>query len=230
MLNVMRIHDQSSARREEPAGDGIGRLNQSAGEPESREGPDPESGAEQFSQFVATRSTSLMRTAYLLTGDYARAEDLLQSALIRVHRHWRRVHKRGEPEAYVRKIMVNLNTDWWRRRSAFEHVVDAIPDEESRQPAADAFAAYELHDELWDALRRLPPKMRAALVLRYFEDLTEAQTAHLLDCSIGTVKSQCSRGLERLRAVYGLASRPAPDTSEPEHRSGAARSNARRSS
>jgi len=202
----------------------------SAVEPGSREGPDRELGSEQFRQFVSTRSSALLRTAYLLTGDHARAEDLLQSALIRAHRHWRRVRKQGEPEAYVRKIMINLNTDWWRRRSSFEQVVDAFPDEQSREPAADAFAAYELRDELWEALRTLPPKMRAALVLRYFEDLTETQTAHLLGCSVGTVKSQCSRGLDRLRAVYGLGPQPSPDASEPEHRSGITRINTRRPS
>jgi len=185
---------------------------------------------DQFHEFVSTRSSALLRTAYLLTGDHARAEDLLQSALIRAHRHWRRVRKQGEAEAYVRKIMVNLNTDWWRRRSSFEQVVGTVPEAESREPATDAFAAYELRDELWDALRTLPPKMRATLVLRYFEDLTEAQTAHLLGCSIGTVKSQCSRGLERLRAVYGLEQEPSPGASEPEHRGGIPRISTRRSS
>ena len=200
-------------------------------DPGSREGPnansDSDSDSEQFRLFVSTRSSALLRTAYLLTGDYARAEDLLQSALIRAHRHWRRVHDTGEPEAYVRKIIVNLNTDWWRRRSSFEQVVDTATDQASHASAPDAFAEYELRDELWTALRDLPPKMRAALVLRYFEDLTEAQTAHVLDCSVGTVKSQCSRGLERLRAVYGVPI-PARGESEPEHRGGSARMSTRR--
>jgi RNA polymerase sigma-70 factor (sigma-E family) len=226
----MRRHDESSARREEPAGGGMGQSDRSAAEPEPPEEPAPESGAEHFHQFVTTRSSALLRTAYLLTGDHARAEDLLQSALIRAHRHWRRVCKQGEPEAYIRKIMVNLNADWWRRRSSFERLVDTIPEQESRQVAPDAFAAYELRDELWDALRALPPKMRAALVLRYFEDLTEAQTAHLLGCSIGTVKSQCSRGLARLRAVYGLGPQAAPQTAGAEHRGGFPWLSTRRSS
>lgn len=208
----------------------MGQFNGSAVEPESREGPGPDTAAEQFRLFVAARSSALLRTAYLLTGDYGRAEDLLQTALIRAHRHWRRVQKLGEPEAYVRRILINLNTDWWRRRSSFEQVVGEIRDEKPHHPATDAFAAYELRDELWEALRTLPPKMRAALVLRYFEDLTEAQTAHLLGCSIGTVKSQCSRGLERLRAVYGQAPRPTPDASEPEHRGDIPRTSLRRSS
>jgi len=207
----------------------MGRSDRAVMEPESLEEPDQDSGPEQFRQFVSTRSAALLRTAYLLTGDYARAEDLVQSALIRAYRHWRRVHKRGEPEAYVRKIMINLNTDWWRRRSSFEQVVDTTADDASLVPADDPFAAYELRDELWDALRGLPPKMRAALVLRYFEDLTEAQTAHLLGCSIGTVKSQCSRGLERLRAAYGLGPQTTADV-EPEHRGGRPSPGPRRSS
>lgn len=203
------------------------RSDRTAGGSGSPEGPEPDSDSEQFRQFVSTRSSALLRTAYLLTGDYARAEDLLQSALIRAHRHWRRVHKQGEPEAYVRKIIVNLNTDWWRRRSSLEQVVDPAANEASSASAPDAFAAYELRDELWAALRGLPPKMRAALVLRYFEDLTEAQAAHVLGCSVGTVKSQCSRGLERLRAAYGVAP-TARDLSEPEHRD-SARMSTRRS-
>jgi RNA polymerase sigma-70 factor (sigma-E family) len=193
----------------------------------SREGPDANSDSEQFRQFVSTRSSALLRTAYLLTGDYARAEDLLQTALIRAHRHWRRVHNQGEPEAYVRKIIVNLNTDWWRRRSSFEQVVDTATSQVPPTSAPDAFTEYELRDELWTALRGLPPKMRAALVLRYFEDLTEAQTAHVLGCSVGTVKSQCSRGLERLRAVCGVPT-AVRGKSEPEH-SGRARMRTRRS-
>src|SRR5579885_2340215 len=218
MLDVMRRHTQLNARRGESAGSDMAQSEPSAVDPGSREGPDSDSDSEQFRQFVSTRSSALLRTAYLLTGDYARAEDLLQSALIRAHRHWRRVRKQGEPEAYVRKIIVNLNTDWWRRRSSFEQVVDTAGDQAPSDPAPDAFAAYELRDELWEALRGLPPKIRAALVLRYFEDLTEAQAAHVLGCSVGTVKSQCSRGLERLRAAYGLAPPPVPDTSQPEHR------------
>lgn len=149
-----------------------------------------------FHEFVTARWSALLRTAYLLTGDRGRGEDLVQGALVRAHRHWSKLKREGGAEAYVRKIMVNLNTDWWRRLGSREHAVESVPD---AQTAADAFAAFELHDELWTALRKLPARMRAVLVLRYFEDLSEAETAAILGCSTGTVKSQCSRGLGRLR-------------------------------
>ena len=149
-----------------------------------------------FREFVTTRWSGLLRTAYLLTGDRARAEDLVQSALVRAHRHWPAVRREGTAEAYVRKIMVNLNTDWWRRLGSRERRVESVPDHGQE---TDAYAAFELREELWAALQQLPTRMRAALVLRFFEDLSEAETAAVLGCSVGTVKSQCSRGLARLR-------------------------------
>ena len=149
-----------------------------------------------FREFVTARWTDLLRTAYLLTGDRTRAEDLVQSALVRAHRHWPKIRPEGTAEAYVRKIMVNLNTDWWRRLGSRERRVETVPD---ATQAGDAYAAFELRDELWAALQQLPTRMRAALVLRFFEDLSEAETAAVLGCSVGTVKSQCSRGLARLR-------------------------------
>lgn len=156
----------------------------------------PRAAEDDFREFVTARWSGLLRTAYLLTGDRARAEDLVQSALVRAHRHWPAVRREGTAEAYVRKIMVNLNTDWWRRLGSRERRVESVPD--SRH-AVDAYAAFELRDELWAALQQLPTRMRAALVLRFFEDLSEAETAAVLGCSVGTVKSQCSRGLARLR-------------------------------
>jgi RNA polymerase sigma-70 factor (sigma-E family) len=164
----------------------------------------PEFGAEKsgerveddFHEFVSVRWNALLRTAYLLTGDRGRAEDLVQGALIRAHRHWSKLQRQGAAEAYVRKIMVNLNTDWWRRLGSRENSVELVPDAQS---AGDAYAAFDAQDELWMALRKLPARMRAVLVLRYFEDLSEAETATILGCSTGTVKSQCSRGLGRLR-------------------------------
>jgi len=157
----------------------------------------------EFREFVATRWTALLRTAYLLTGDHDRAEDLVQSALVRVHRHWPKLLAKDDrsqwrtPEAYVRKTMVNLNTDWWRRLGSRERPSGILPGGD-RPSSADAYAEMEIREDLWTELRALPPKMRAALVLRYFEDLSEAETAEILGCSIGTVKSQCSRGLARL--------------------------------
>lgn len=164
----------------------------------------PEFGAEKsgerveddFHEFVSVRWNALLRTAYLLTGDRGRAEDLVQGALIRAHRHWSKLQRQSAAEAYVRKIMVNLNTDWWRRLGSRENSVELVPDVQS---AGDAYAAFDAQDELWMALRKLPARMRAVLVLRYFEDLSEAETATILGCSTGTVKSQCSRGLGRLR-------------------------------
>jgi RNA polymerase sigma-70 factor (sigma-E family) len=158
----------------------------------------------EFREFVATRWVALLRTAYLLTGDHDRAEDLAQGALIRVHRHWAKVMAENDgseahtPEAYVRKTMVNLNTDWWRRLGSREKPSGILPGGD-RASIVDAYAELELREDLWAELRSLPPKMRATLVLRYFEDLGEAETAEILGCSVGAVKSQCSRGLARLQ-------------------------------
>ena len=177
----------------------------------------------EFREFVTTRWTALLRTAYLLTGDHDRAEDLVQSALVRVHRHWAKVLAAADgseecrPEAYVRKTMVNLNIDWWRRLGSRERPSGILPGGD--QPSsADAYAEMELREDLWAELRALPSKMRAVLVLRYFEDLGEAETAAILDCSIGTVKSQCSRGLARLQkamATSGVGSCPTRAASPP---------------
>ena len=167
----------------------------------------------EFREFVATRWVALLRTAYLLTGDHDRAEDLAQGALIRVHRHWAKVVAADDgseghtPEAYVRKTMVNLNTDWWRRLGSREKPGGILPGGD-RASAVDAYAELELREDLWAELRTLPPKMRATLVLRYFEDLGEAETAEILGCSVGAVKSQCSRGLARLQKALTPPRRP----------------------
>ena len=160
---------------------------------------------EDFRAFVTARSPSLLRTAYLLTGDRGLAEDLLQDALTKAYRHWGRIRDRGSCEAYVRKIVLNERRSRWHRRSSTE-VVGAVPD----RPASDAVSAYAERDALWRALAEMPPRMRAVLVLRYWEDLSEADTAELLDCSAGTVKSQASRGLARLRELL-----TEPDTTIP---------------
>jgi len=158
-----------------------------------------------FRDFVEARSGSLLGTAYLLTGDRHRAEDLLQSALVKAHRHWARVRQRGDVEPYVRRIMVNEQRSWWRARREFP--VAEVPE---RPAAGGDPAGFTERDAVWQALRRLPPRTRAVLVLRYWEDLSEAETARILDCSVGSVKSQASRGLHRLAKVLGEAgSRPA---------------------
>jgi RNA polymerase sigma-70 factor (sigma-E family) len=149
-----------------------------------------------FDEFVAARSRALLRTAYLLTHDHALAEDLLQTALTKAWFAWRRVD--GEPEPYVRRILVNTYATWWRRKWNGEQPTEVLPElptDESRAEPTD----------LWEAMARLPRRQRAVVVLRYFEDLTESQTAEALGCSVGTVKSQTSRALAKLRIDPALA-------------------------
>ena len=150
---------------------------------------DPQAGAT-FDEFVAARSRALLRTAYLLTHDHALAEDLLQTALAKAWFAWRRID--GNPEPYVRRILVNTYASWWRRKWNGEHPTDELPERATADPGAEP-------TDLWQAMERLPRRQRAVVVLRYFEDLTEAQTAELLGCSVGTVKSQCSKALAKLR-------------------------------
>jgi RNA polymerase sigma-70 factor (sigma-E family) len=150
---------------------------------------------EQFRAFVVSMWPALLRTAYLLTGDHHHAEDLVQSALVRTHRYWRRIQRTDAPEVYVRRVLVSLNANRWRRRRVIEHVTDAVP-----EPSGVEAPTLHLREEIWHAAQRLPAQMRAVLVLRYFEDLSVAEVAGVLGCSEGTVKSQASRGLARLRA------------------------------
>lgn len=143
-----------------------------------------------FEEFVAARSSALLRTAYLLTRDHALAEDLLQTALTKAYLTWGRIEH--SPEAYVRKILVNTFNSWWRRKWNGEQPTEELP--ESPAQGNDG-----TDPDLWVAMGRLPRRMRAVLVLRFFEDLTEAQTADLLGVSVGTVKSQTSKALAKLR-------------------------------
>ena len=150
---------------------------------------------EEFEAFVVARSPALLRTAHLLTGDRGHGEDLLQQALERLYRHWRRID--GDPEGWVRRTMVNLATDRWRRRARRPAEVGrALPD--APAPGDDHRAVEERYD-LVRALRTLTARQRAVLVLRYFDDLPEAQVAALMGCSVGTVKSTSSKALARLR-------------------------------
>jgi RNA polymerase sigma-70 factor (sigma-E family) len=158
-----------------------------------------------FDDFVAARSTGLLRTAYLLTHDHALAEDLLQTALAKAWFAWRRID--GHPEPYVRRILVNTYASWWRRRWNGELATDELPE----HGADDGTVAVETGHDLWTAMERLPRRMRAVVVLRYFEDLTEAETARLLGCSVGTVKSQTSKALAKLRIDPALVAAPKED-------------------
>jgi RNA polymerase sigma-70 factor (sigma-E family) len=148
---------------------------------------------EAFEQFVVARSGGLLRTAYLLTQDVHLAEDLLQTALAKAWRSWSRVET--NPDGYVRKILVNTYATWWRRRWNGEHPTEVLPE----AAAADDAARDGLPLDVRSALARLPKRQRAVVVLRFFEDLSEAETARLLECSRGTVKSQTSKALAKLR-------------------------------
>lgn len=158
-------------------------------------------GEAQFSAFVAARQQALLRTAYLLTSDIHAAEDLVQIALAKTYLHWGRLRDRGALEGYVRRIMINEHTSWWRRAwRRNEHSTDTLP--EHRQPASDDVTAFAQRDEMWALVQTLPPRQRAVVVLRYYEDMSEAETAQVLGCSVGTVKSQASRAIATLRGSY----------------------------
>lgn len=151
-----------------------------------------------FTAYVMAREHALARLAYLLTGNRDAAEDLLQNALAKVYRHWYRVQASERPDAYVRRIMVNENNSRWRallrrHESPSSHVLEVL--EPPAMVGLDPAAALDL----WSQVRALPARQRAAIVLRYYEDLTEAQTAEVLGCSVGTVKSHTSRAISALR-------------------------------
>jgi RNA polymerase sigma-70 factor (sigma-E family) len=151
----------------------------------------------EFEEFVAVRSPRLLTTAYLLTHDRGRAEDLLQTSLAKLWLAWSRV---DEPDAYVRKVMMTTYASWWRRKWRGERPAETLPETSTDVAPRDP--------DMWTALSRLPRGQRAVLVLRFYEDLTEAETARVLDCSVGTVKSQSAKGLAKLRADASLADRP----------------------
>ena len=160
-----------------------------------------------FDQFVTAHVDDLLRTAYLIAWDEAEAEDLVQECLFKVARRWPRVRSMDQPRAYARRILINLATDGARGRARRRVELDPPPPGVAER-SVDPFAALDIHVELVEALRLLPPRQRAALVLRYFHDLTESQAAEVLGCSPGTVKSNTSRGLARLREVSDLSPQP----------------------
>lgn len=155
--------------------------------------------AESFDAYVAARYASLLRTAYLLTGHHQDAEDLVQTALVKAVGVWKRIE--DSPDAYVRRILVNENVSRWRRHKGREVVTDRTPDGAVTPEHDDAIG-------LRDALAGLAPRQRAVIVLRYYEDLTERETAELLGIAVGTVKSQTKDALVRLRAASAQADVP----------------------
>lgn len=159
---------------------------------------------EGFREFVVARSPALLRTAWMLTGDAALAEDLLQTALAKTWPHWSRVSA-GQPEAYVRTVMVRTNASWRRRLWRNEKPAETLPDfsggREARTPSAEEQTADRVL--LAEALAQLPVRQRQAVVLRYFDDLSVATVAQIMGTSPGTVKSQCAKGTDTLRSLIG---------------------------
>jgi RNA polymerase sigma-70 factor (sigma-E family) len=149
----------------------------------------------EFREFMRARWPVMVRLAYGLTGDQGHAEDVAQAAFTRAYVSWPRVRRSGDPDAYVRQIVVNQNRSRFRRHRVAERLTDSPPE----SAAEDAVRGYDERSALVAALQRLGPRQRAVVVLRYWMDLTETETAAALNCSVGTVKSQASRALATLR-------------------------------
>ena len=158
-----------------------------------------QSDEDRFTEFVRAHSAGLFRTAFLLTGDYQRAEDVLQGALVRVYQRWLRVGAMEWPVAYARKVVVSQAGSWWRRRSSHEPML-LFRDEPSWGGRLDDV---DEHERVWQAVLSLPPRQRAVTVLRYYEDLTEAQIAETLGMAPGTVKSHSHAATRRLAELLG---------------------------
>lgn len=152
--------------------------------------------APSFDEYVVARGGDLLRTAWLLTGDHQRAEDLVQTALGKTWPHWNRITQEGSGsyDAYVRRVMMTTYIAWWRRRWNSEYPTEFLPEPPSTDPDVT-----DLRRDLLTALSRLPRGQRAVVVLRFFEDRTEAQVAETLGCSVGAVKTQSARALAALR-------------------------------
>jgi RNA polymerase sigma-70 factor (sigma-E family) len=149
-----------------------------------------------FAAYLHARQASVLRTAYLLSGDRHTAEDLTQTAFAKLYLAWDRVRDQGSIDGYLRRILVNENNSLWRRGwKRREHATDDLPEP---TPVLDAYDDGR-SAALWDLVQSLPKKARAVLVLRYYEELSEAETADILGVSVGTVKSQTSRALAALR-------------------------------
>ena len=156
----------------------------------------------EFSAWMVARQPALLRTAYLLTGDHHSAEDLVQLTLAKVYLSWDKVQRREVIDGYARRILINENNSIWRRAwKKREVTIDQVPE---RAPFHDTYDEGQ-GSVLWDFVQTLPKKQRAVIVLRYYEELSEAETADVLGISVGTVKSQASRALASLRAAAPAA-------------------------
>ncbi|MEV0090615.1 SigE family RNA polymerase sigma factor [Streptomyces sp. NPDC050738] len=157
--------------------------------------PDPRLS---FATYMRVRGPVLLRTARSLTANPSDAEDLLQTALTKTYVAWERIEDHRALDGYVRRALLNTRTSQWRKRKVDEFACDELPEPEVA-PAPDAAEQQALRDAMWRAIVKLPDRQRAMVVLRYYEDLSEAQTAEVLGVSIGTVKSAVSRALGKLR-------------------------------
>ena len=168
-------------------------------------GPGPDEAA--FRDYVHDRETALLRTAYMLTGNKADAEDLVQAVLAKIYLSWGKVNDRAALDNYVRRVMVNTHISWWRRRKLEEYPTDELPD----QAIADHASESDLAEVVRRALDRLPQRMRAAVMLRYFEDMTEPEIAAMLGVSLGTVKAPFLALSPGSALTPNLARIPAPE-------------------
>ncbi len=158
-----------------------------------------QSDEDRFTAFVRAQSASLFRTAYLITGDHQRAEDLLQSTLVRLYQRWPRVEAMEQPVGYARKVLVNQAVSWWRRRSSREEPL-LLLDEPTWDGGVDEVTE---HERVWNAVVSLPPRQRAVMVLKYYEDLGVVEIAETLGMAPGTVKSHGHAAARRLAELLG---------------------------
>jgi RNA polymerase sigma-70 factor (sigma-E family) len=161
-----------------------------------------------FEEFVGARGQALLRFAFMLCGDRHRAEDLVQSVLAKAYGRWVRISAMQRPEAYLKAVLVNEHLRWWRRRSSGEVPV-ASPADPDMAAGGDAAVQHASRDAAWALLGRLPRRQRAVLVLRYYEDLSDAEIATVLGCGQATVRSQATRALAALRAAVPTMDREA---------------------
>ena len=159
-----------------------------------------------FREYVIARGSAMLRIAVMLTGNRADAEDLVQAALANTYLAWHKINDHAALDAYVRRAMINTHISWWRRRKLEEFPTDEVPD----QVVADHARDSDLAEVVRHALDRLPQRMRAAVMLRYFEDMTEPEIAATLGISLGTVKSTVSRAVARLRIDAELGANSDP--------------------
>jgi RNA polymerase sigma-70 factor (sigma-E family) len=165
--------------------------------------------ASSFEEFAAARQAGLIRFGYLLVRDHQLAQDLAQEGLARLHGRWQELSTESNPDAYVRKIMVNQLLSWKRRRAWDERPVAETRDE----PAADPTSAIGEREAMWKLIGDLPLRQRAVVVLRYYEDLDDAAIGRILGCTASTVATHATRALDRLRMVVELAEPVSPRTS-----------------